>query len=100
MSASGTSKRVNILHRPGGKPAVDQDEIEIWSTKGEEVEWSCDHAGQEFYICFGGKSPFKQRHFHSRNNQSGPVRPGASGSYKYSIEIDGQVLDPTVIIKP
>lgn len=100
MSASSNPKRVNILHKTGGKPAVDQDPIEIWSTKGEELEWTCDHPGQEFYICFAGKSPFKQQHFHSRNNRSGAIRTGATGPYKYSIEIDGHVLDPTVIIRP
>lgn len=100
MSASSNPKRVNILHRPGNKPAVDQDKIEIWSTRNEEVEWVCDHPGQEFYICFEKRSPFQQQHFHSGNNRSGPIQPGASGSYKYSIEVNGQVLDPTVIIKP
>ncbi|PYX87397.1 MAG: hypothetical protein DMG68_11835 [Acidobacteria bacterium] len=99
-AAASNPKRVNIRHNPGGKPAVDQETIEIWSTKGEEIEWACDHPGQEFYICFEGKSPFQQQHYHSKNNRSGPIQSGASGSYKYSVEVDGHVLDPTVIIKP
>lgn len=94
------SKRVTILHNPGAKPGVDQDSIEIWSTKGEQVEWACDNPSKEFYICFGENTPFQQQHFHSTGNKSGPIKSGASGKYKYSIEIDGQVLDPTVIIKP
>jgi hypothetical protein len=31
---------------------------------------------------------------------SGRIKAGATGRYKYNVEVYGQVLDPTVIIKP
>jgi hypothetical protein len=69
---------------------------------GEDVElvWTCDTAGKNFFVCFPTESPFQDRHFHNGKNSSGTITAGASGRYKYNIEIDGHVLDPTVIIKP
>lgn len=89
-------KRVRI-NFANGMPSVDNEAIELWSTEGEQVEWVSDH---NFVICFPRESPFESRHFHTGSRVSGKIRPGATGRYKYNVEVNGQVLDPTVIIKP
>jgi len=96
---------VNIHHRDGAPPTVDYEVHAIILDRtqgGEDVElvWTCDTPGKNFFVCFPTESPFKDRHFHNGKNSSGTIMPGASGRYKYNIEIDGHVLDPTVIIKP
>ncbi len=89
-------KRVTI-HLAHGEPAVDNETVVLWSTEGDEMEWVSD---QDFVICFPRESPFDSYHFNSANPRSGKIKPGASGKYKYNVEVNGRVLDPTVIIKP
>jgi hypothetical protein len=99
-SASPIPVAVNITYVPGAPPRVDADPIVIDRTQGGnnvEIVWLCS---QTFYICFPNDSPFQQRHYGSLDNHSGPILPGASGTYKYTVEIDGQILDPQVIIRP
>ena len=96
---------INIHHRDGAPPAVDDDVQAIILDRaqgGEDVEliWTCDTPGKNFFVCFPSESPFNDRHFHNGKNRSGTMTAGASGRYKYNIEIDGHLLDPTVIIKP
>lgn len=104
MSASsGQGPRkvtVHIRHNPGNAPSVDQDEAHISSTQGDEIEWICDAPGKDFHVRFNDKSPFQQNHYHSKNNRTGRVKSDASGKFKYSVEIDGKILDPTVIVHP
>jgi hypothetical protein len=93
---------VNITHT-GATPSVDSDTIVIDRRQGGEnleVVWLCNAPGKTFHICFPKGSPFIQAHFSSGDNHSGRIKPDVSGPYKYTVEIDGQVLDPTVIIKP
>ena len=90
---------VSVL--PDGTPAVDQPTTVIWSTHSQEVRWVAADPKTVFHICFKDKSPFdKGRHFHSSDGRSGKITAGASGSYDYSVEINGKILDPTVVIKP
>ncbi len=91
--------RINIGIGPGGVPTVDQDPVTVDRLNYEEVEWVGAN-GQGFYVCFVDESPFEQRHFHSSNSRSGQATAGATGRYKYSVEINGKILDPTIIIKP
>ncbi len=94
---------VTITHRDGAPPVVDNDSILIDRTQGGEgieIKWVCNSTDKDFYICFAGDSPFEQRHFHRGNSCSGRVKPGATGRYKYTVEIDGQILDPQVIVRP
>lgn len=88
------SVKINL---DNGMPSVDCDAIELWSTKGEQVEWVSEH---DFVICFPRESPFESRHFHPRSPASGRIKEGATGRYKYNVEIGGRVLDPTIIVKP
>jgi hypothetical protein len=94
---------INITHRDGLPPTVDNDSIVIDREQGgEDVEivWVCNSTDKDFYICFSAESPFQQRHFHRGNSRSGSIKAGASGRYKYNIEIDGHILDPQVIVRP
>lgn len=83
-----------------GHPCVDEDPIEIWSDKGESIQWVPEPADLKFTVCFAAESPFAERHFHEHRPASGPVNKGATGRYKYTIEVDGVILDPGVIVRP
>jgi hypothetical protein len=94
---------VTITHREGAPPSIDSESIVIDRNEGgEDIEivWVCNSTDKDFYICFPTESPFQQRHFHRGNSRSGGIKAGASGRYKYNIEIDGQILDPQVIVRP
>ena len=88
------SVRIKLVN---GLPTVDSDAVELWSTKGEQIEWISDH---DFVICFPHDSPFESRHFYPGSPTSGKIKHGATGRYKYSVEIGGKILDPTIIVRP
>ncbi len=83
----------------GGKISVKPEAMELDKTKGHQVIWKAD-GDFDFHICFERDSPFTSRHFNNHSNTSGRPRPSATGLYKYCVEVDGQVLDPDVIIRP
>lgn len=94
---------IRITHRDGAPPMIDNESVIIDRQQGGneiEIVWFCDSTDKDFFICFPAESPFQQRHFHRGNSRSGTIRKGATGRYKYNIEIDGQVLDPQVIVRP
>jgi hypothetical protein len=97
---SFSQKNVVVQHHEGNTPTVDQVDITLDRLLGDELQWSCDHPGKKFRIDFGGRSPFERSTFDDQNYQSGPIRPDAHGPYKYSVEIDGKINDPRVIIQP
>jgi hypothetical protein len=102
-SVSPVPVPINIGHTTGAAPIVDNDTVVIDRRQGGdnlEIVWLCNAPGKIFHICFPKGSPFQQAHFSSEDNHSGKIKPDASGPYKYSIEVEGEVLDPTVIIKP
>jgi plastocyanin len=91
---------VRIQHNPGDTPSVDQDSVHISATEGDEVEWICDAPDKDFHVRFQQESPFEQNYYHRNNNRTGRVKSNATGTYKYSVDIDGKILDPTVIVHP
>ena len=93
-------KGVIVQHHEGAAPTVDQDRIELRSDLGDEMNWTCDHPGKRFRVTFVGRSPFASSTFNEVNYRSGPIVSGATGEYKYSVEIDGKINDPKVIIQP
>ena|SRR5947209_6627479 len=93
-------KTIKIKHNPGNLPSVDQDSVHISATQGDEVEWVCEPADKDFDVRFDQNSPFEQNHYHRKNNRTGRVKADATGEYKYSVTIDGKLLDPTVIVHP
>ena len=98
---SFNQKQVLVKHHEGGVPSVDQDDIVLDRRLGEEVQWNCDHPEKAFRVVFTDGSPFASSTFDEKNNSSGPIQINAkSRAYKYSVEIDGKVYDPRVIIQP
>jgi hypothetical protein len=98
---SFSEKGIVVQHHEGTAPSVDQDTIYLRSDLGDEMVWTCDHPSKNFRVTFEtGRSPFASATFDNRNSHSGPILPGATGPYKYSVEIDGHINDPRVIIQP
>jgi hypothetical protein len=91
---------VHIRHVPGAPPALDHDPVVIDRRKGGdnvEIVWLCS---KSFSICFPSGSPFQQRYYGSGDNYTGAIVQDASGTYNYTVEINGQMLDPQIIIRP
>jgi hypothetical protein len=102
-SGSTVPVPVNINHTTGASPSVDNFSVVIDRAQGGdnlEIVWLCNAPGKTFYICFPKGSPFQQSHFGNGNSHSGKILPSASGTYKYNVEIEGQILDPQVIVRP
>jgi hypothetical protein len=85
------------------RPQLDeQDEcIVLDRAKNEAILWI---SSAPFHIDFHGDSPFYENQFDNTHPHSGLARRNILGStvrtYKYSIEINGQILDPGVKIDP
>jgi hypothetical protein len=67
---------------------------------GDQVEWQCD---EDFLVCFD-ETPFDESHFSRARKRSGPMTTTVEGGEekycKYSVEINGQWLDPGIIVRP
>lgn len=88
-----------------GKPTVSEESVTL--CEKETVRWVFTGAGgKEFSIIFRGAegSPFDWDR-QTGNTVTGTVRVGAakegnSTDYKYDVELDGEVLDPVIVIEP
>ena len=99
-SDCGQEKVVRVSVNADGYPRVEPDFIEIDRRLDERVVWQAEK-GLNFTVCFGDETPFESVHFHPCLPSSGKVRDGASGGeYKYSVEVNGKVIDPKVGVKP
>jgi hypothetical protein len=95
-------KQVTIFYQGSGTPWVDQDPIEVSKDLGETVQWSFSGTGTNWVVCFKGNSPFQNgRHFFAGHANSGNVASYVQKgtTYNYGVEVDGHMVDPTVIIK-
>jgi hypothetical protein len=96
-------KTIRITLDEFRKPKIssDFDPVIVDKTKHEEVVWESDYP---FRIDFEGESPFYESQFDHTNRVSGLVRRGVLGSkyheYKYTIEVNGEKLDPKILIFP
>lgn len=96
-----SDKNVIVQHHEGTAPTVDKDPIYLRSDLGDQMNWACDHPGKIFHVTFlNGRSPFARSTFDNDHPESGAIKPGATGEYKYSVEIDGHINDPRIIIQP
>jgi hypothetical protein len=69
----------------------------------DKVRWKGSPANLPFMVCFGDRSPFKNKHFYKARSDSGPIRIRPCGPeeyFKYSVEVGDTVLDPGIIIIP
>jgi hypothetical protein len=96
-------KKVVITLDKNHQPQIDKEHetIVLNRVKYEEILWT---SAEKFRIDFKGDSPFYEDQFDSTNANSGLVRRSVVSSsartYKYTIDINGKILDPGVIIDP
>jgi len=83
-----------------GYPRVEPDQVTVNRLEDERVVWQADK-GVNFTICFCEETPFESFHFHPCLPTSGSVRKAALGrEYKYSVEVNGKLIDPKVVVYP
>jgi hypothetical protein len=92
------AKVVTIGVDAQGNPTCDPMDIDIWSTLGDTINWAS--SGIVFLITFPLSSPFSLSSFYGPNASSGPIRAGVAGSFKYSVDVNGKILDPKVGVRP
>jgi hypothetical protein len=108
MNTTGTGMQEDrikkvVISVKNGKPHVDegQETIVVNRQNNEEVLWV---STVKFRIDFKGDSPFYEDQFDDQNTYSGLARRSIIASkdrrYKYSIDINGKILDPGIIIDP
>jgi len=96
-------KKVVITLDKNGQPQVDAESetIVLNRQKNEEVLWI---STESFRIDFNGDSPFDEDQFDHTHGNSGLIRRSVISSkdkiYKYTIDINGKILDPGIIIDP
>jgi hypothetical protein len=92
---------VTINQQGQNCPTVNADPIVI--TSHQSIRWVYVGAGTKWDVRFKDPPPFENGdHYHAGNHDTGAVNSGlreGSYSYRYSVEANGQKLDPTVIIK-
>lgn len=95
-------QEIHVSTNAQGVPIVNLPDVEIWSTKGDQVQWV---GTGPYVVYFPAGSPFASSTFtcpagSSNPQSSGPITAGATGSYKYNVVINGRILDPRIKIKP
>jgi len=96
-------RKVVISLDKNGQPQVDKENetIVLNRLQNQEIFWSWPGP---FRIDFKGNSPFYEDQFDDTNPYSGLVRRSVVSAkdrtYKYTIDINGKILDPGVIIDP
>lgn len=101
MSSPGggpSVKLVTIGVDAQGNPTANPMDVDLWSTVGDTMKWVS--SGIAFQIAFDSGSPFSQSTFSGPSVASGGIRTGVSGSFKYSVHVNGKILDPKVGIHP
>jgi hypothetical protein len=87
----------------GGKIQVDPDTFFISKENQEEVIWQASDSRVSFTVEFDkGNSPFHEFQFSNDLSASGLVRrdvlPDQERRYKYTVTVQGMMLDPTGVI--
>lgn len=90
--------KIQIIPGSGGNPpTVDQPTVHVSKGKGDRVEWwSTSH---DWAVVFDGTTPF-DRHYYSPCNPGNSHIVGSEASYKYTVYVDGQSVDPIIIVDP
>lgn len=104
----------NCVPHPGREPirvSIGADKMPavspetVTACEGETLRWVFQGAAREFSIMFVGAegSPFDWNQ-QTGATVTGTVKPGAAKNsqkteYKYDVEVDGQTLDPRIIIE-
>ena len=89
-------------NRPTRVTHQGEDATDFYVCNGDEVEWQVVGSDKQFWVDFVNGSPFSGGEKKSSNN-NGKISVtigGEAQSYKYDIGIvDGEVLDPQIIIR-
>ena len=81
--------------------SVDPPVVHINRLRGETVRWEVEGGDRVAIFFSAGRSPFRNHVFHCGEFESGTVLPSADfGAHKYSIESNGLLLDPIIMIEP
>jgi len=81
-----------------GNPTVNLSSVDLWSTLGDECKWMSSNI--PFQITFASGSPFAASSFSGPSAASGAIRAGATGPYKYSVQVGAKILDPEIKVHP
>jgi len=81
-----------------GNPTVDFANVDLWSTLGDQCKWVSSNIS--FQINFAAGSPFGASKFSGTSVASGALQPGATGAYKYSVQVGSKILDPQISVHP
>lgn len=101
-----TPVNITINYVPGQTITVSPDPVVLDRTTGGgnmELVWTCSDPSVDFEVIFEKKTPFHTSKFNKKANHTGKITDQANNAnspYKYTVIIDGQRLDPTVIIRP
>ena len=94
-----SAKTVTVTITAGTPPTVSPDPVEISKSAGDVVMWECPDCTAGFTVHFPQKSPFASKSFSNKNPNSGKVSAkAAKGTYHYTVTVNGQTADPSVIV--
>ena len=92
-------KTATVTITPGTPPTVSPDPVEISKSGGDEVTWECPDCKSGFAVHFPKKSPFASHSFSNKSPKSGKVSAkAAEATYHYTVTVNGQTADPSVIV--
>jgi|YelNatPaOPRAMG01_1025707.scaffolds.fasta_scaffold28526_4 hypothetical protein len=88
---------IRIEINPGNPPSVSQDPVKISRGKNDRVQWHS--TSNDWAVVFDGPTPF-EHHYYSPCNPGNVQVTGGSGQYKYTVFVNGQKIDPIIIVDP
>lgn len=89
-------------NRPNRVTHQGEDATDFYVCNGDEVEWQLVGSSKQFWVDFIDGAPFSGGGKKNSNNNGkvAVIIGGEAQSYKYDIGIvDGEVLDPQIIIR-
>lgn len=98
-TAAGTTITVTITPVSPTNPKLKVTPDSVGVGRNDEVEWKCSTAC-DFNVSFNevARKPFNDRAFNRNRPRSGHPT-GAPGTYKYTVIVGGDIIDPDVIIR-
>jgi hypothetical protein len=95
-----------VIHVSDNRPTrvthQGEDANDFYVCDGDEVEWQLVGSGKQFWVEFIDGAPFSggEKKNSNNNGKISVVIGGEAQPYKYDIGIvDGEILDPRIIIR-
>ena len=96
--------KVDVMVDENGETVVSPDRIRIHACRGDEIKWKFKGEGaREFAVKFASDSPFDWKYKPEKVGKTlkGTVRAdAATKEYYYIAEVDGDGVDPVIVIDP